>query len=71
MSKCSEGNFGLVHDGFMLVIADLAIYCLLGRKFSTNQTGFHGCCSYRLYEAVGLGWVYGFTKYDPHVCPAV
>ena len=22
-------------------------------------------CPHRLYEAVGLGWVYGFTKYEP------
>jgi predicted DCC family thiol-disulfide oxidoreductase YuxK len=41
-------------------LAGAAARCALNAQVSIDNP-----LSYRLYEAVGLGWVYGFTKYEP------
>ena len=72
MSKCSEGNLGLVHNGFKLVIDCRPCHILRAWPYIQYKTDWiPRVLLHRLYEAVGLGWVYGFTKYDLHVCPAI
>ena len=56
--------------GFLHAAAfDLGAECILTRLYLEafpwleRERPIHGIC--RLYEVVGLGWVYGFTRYEP------
>ena len=60
MYRCLPGELTILLSVARPYLAGAAAPCALYVQVFIGKS-----LSYRLYEAVGLGWVYGFTKYEP------